>query len=146
MLLDIEADAAIVPLAHQRRRHQREDLCFKVRFRVLHGADAAKVLDQVQISAGDETSEPESGDETYAANLSMGGLGLCGHFKTLEGRTLSEGDFLKIEIQPPRLDQTVRCLGRVAWIELSPETGVFRAGVSFLAVNPEDLKKMRTVE
>jgi hypothetical protein len=69
---------------------------------------------------------------------------LCGHFKTLAGRTLSEGDFLKIEIQPPRSQGVVRCLGRIAWIEMSPETGVFRAGVAFLAVNPNDLKKIRS--
>jgi hypothetical protein len=123
MALELEADAAVVPLAHERRRHKRDDLCFKVRFCVLHEDDAL--------------------DDSYMDNVSFGGLGLCGSTDTLRGRSIKEGDFLKIEIQPPRTEASVRCLGRVTWVEFSLDSDIFRAGVSFVAVNPEDLEKIR---
>jgi PilZ domain len=144
MISEIEANAAVVPLAHQRRRHHRDDLCFSVRFHVLRDADAQKALDRVQ-NKTETPAAPGVSDESYMGNLSSGGLGLCGHLNPLKGHTLKEGDLLKIEIQPPRIDASVRCLGRVAWVEILAEGGMFRAGVSFVAVNPDDLKKMLTL-
>lgn len=141
MALELEADAAVVPLAHERRRHKRDDLCFKVRFCVLLDDDALKVLDQVQHRAAE--TKTDHSEDSYMDNVSFGGLGLCGSTDTLRGRSIKEGDFLKIEIRPPRTDASVRCLGRVTWVELSVDPDIFRAGVSFVAVNPEDLEKIR---
>ena len=142
MIFEIEAVAAVVPLAHQRRRHHRDDLCFKVRFYVLNVDDAQRVLDHFQNDIHEPAAGPGAAEESYMGNLSAGGLGLCGLWDPRQGGAIKEGDVLKIEIEPPRIDASVRCLGKVAWVEVNPEAGVFRAGVSFVAVNPEDLKKM----
>jgi hypothetical protein len=146
MVFEIEADASIVPLAHQRRRHHRDDLCFKVRFYVLHHADDQKVLDHFQTETDERHIDTDAEDVSYMGNLSAGGLGLCGLCDTLQGQAIKEGDVLRIEIQPPRIEASVRCLGKVAWVEVNAEAGVFRAGVSFVAVNPEDLEKIRPAE
>lgn len=137
MRLEFEADASVVPLAHERRRHKRDDLCFKVRFSVLAEADALRVLDDLKLE-----TNPTSGNESFAENFSSGGLGLCGPLDTLRGRTLQEGDYLRIEIQPPRMAARVRCVGEVSWAEMHFEAGIFRAGVRFVAVNPEDLEQL----
>jgi len=142
MVFEIEAVAAVVPLAQQRRRHHRDDLCFKVRFYVLHADDAQRVLDRFQNETPEHPAGPAAAEESYMGNLSAGGLGLCGLWDPRQDHSIKEGDVLKIEIEPPRIDVIVRCLGKVAWVEVNPEAGVFRAGVSFVAVNPEDLKKM----
>jgi hypothetical protein len=143
MIFEIEAVAAVVPLAQQRRRHHRDDMCFKVRFYVLNDDDAQRVLDHFQNETHGHQAGPGAAEESYMGNLSAGGLGLCGLWDTRQGHAIKEGDVLKIEIEPPRSDATVRCLGKVAWVEVNPEAGVFRAGVSFVAVNPQDLEKMR---
>jgi hypothetical protein len=140
MWTETEADASVVPQAHERRCHQRDDLCFKVRFSVLGVYDALRVLDHLE--QGLNAQHGSALTESYTQNLSSGGLGLYGRLDP-RGPVIKEGDFLKIEIQPPRIDSTVRCLGEVAWVEIDTDAEVFRAGVSFLGVNPEDLKKLR---
>lgn len=139
MLLDFEASAAVVPQAQQRRQHKREDLCFRVRFGLLRDQDAFNVLDQIQ-AAG---PTPDGTEVAYMQNISNGGLGLCGELAVLRGHRLKEGDFLSLEIHPPRTAATLRCVGSVAWVELAPSAGIFRAGVSFVAVNPQDLARMQ---
>lgn len=139
----MEADAAVVPLAHQRRHHQRADLCFKVRFSVLDDDEAMQTLDRIQSGGAPLQGGAESSEESYMENVSSGGLGLCGQLGTFHNGSIKEGDFLKIEIQPRRADSSMRCLGRVAWVEINRDSNIFRAGVSFVAVNPEDLEKMR---
>jgi hypothetical protein len=145
MITGIEADAAVVPLAHQHRRHQRVDLCFKVRFRVLREEEALATLTHIQDSGDEAVAHGADVDSnnSYTNNVSSGGLGLCGQLSTLRGHALAEGDILKIEIQPRRSESIVRCLGRVAWVEIEADAAIFRAGVSFVAVNPTDLEKVR---
>jgi hypothetical protein len=147
MNMAIEADAAVVPMARQRRRHQRVDLCFKVRFRILRDEEALQTLDRIQNGAPSPSvpvpAGPAGADEdSYMQNVSNGGLGLCGQLHSLQGRLLREGDFLKLEIQHRKADGTVRCLVRVAWVEVDHDASIFRAGASFVAVNPEDLRRV----
>jgi len=141
MLKALEADAAVVPQAHQRRHHQRADLCFKVRFFVLKDDEALTTLDRIQDAASMGASL-EAGGESWMQNVSAGGLGLCGQLHSLRGHGVKEGDFLRIEIQPLRAEGSVRCLGRVAWVEVNHDAGLFRAGVCFVAVNPQDLERI----
>ncbi|MGH7441443.1 MAG: PilZ domain-containing protein [bacterium] len=141
MRLEFEADAAVVPAAQERRRHKREDLCFKVRFHVLGADDALQALDALEHGPG----RPRDG-EWYMQNLSSGGLGLCGPVQALHNGALKEGDVLKLEIQPPRTRHRLRCLGEVTWVEWLPGTGLFRAGVAFIGVHPGDLEQMKIDE
>jgi hypothetical protein len=141
MLTAYEADAAVVPWAQQRRRHLRGDLCFKVRFRILRDEEALQVIDRLQgYQAPASAGTP---GDSYTQNFSEGGLGICGQLLDLPGRSIKEGDFLKIELRPPRTYTVLRCMGRVSWVEISQDAGIFRAGVSFVAVNAGDLERLQ---
>lgn len=142
MRMAIEADAAVVPWAKQRRRHQRVDLCFKVRFHILRDEEALQTLDKIQNGFIPAPASDALAEDSYMQNVSNGGLGLCGQLDSMQGRPIREGDFLKLEIQPRRSDAMLRCLVRVAWVEIDRDAAIFRAGASFVAVNPEDLRRV----
>lgn len=141
MIHENQATAAVVPLAYQQRRYDRQNLCFRIHFQVLEDDEVMQALYQLQPlrtthSPQDVTVGPY---ETYTHNISDGGLGLSGDLRDLTGRILEEGDFLKIEIHPPHGEAKIRCLGSVAWVELDEDAEIFRAGVSFVAVHTQDL-------
>jgi len=136
-----EAQAAVVPSATQRRRHHREDLCFQAQLRVLDDDEAVEALGNLQRMSGPcEGSEPPRHGELYTLNLSAGGLGLCGDLRRLRGHHLAEGDLLQICLKPPRAGKPVHCLGNVTWVRHDHAAGIFRAGVSFVAVRLQDLQ------
>lgn len=143
MIQGIQATAAVVPLAYQQRRYDRQNLCFKIQFRVLEDDEVMKALYQLHPEPLNSSPASNSGDssyETYTENISQGGLGLGGDLRSLNDRVLEEGDFLKIEITLPYTQSKIRCLGSVAWVEVDEDAEIFRAGVSFVAVNPMDLR------
>ncbi len=139
----IEGLAAVVPSARQRRRHRRRDLCFRVAFNVLPDSDAHHLLETVL--PPDARPAAEDG-ELYTENVSLGGLCLRAWAGPDRAEAVREGDLLRIEIHPPRVEARVRCLGRVAWVEQDRPTGSLRAGVTFVAVNPRDLEGLITPE
>ena len=142
MIQGIEAAAAVVPLAWHQRRYDRENLCFKIQFRVLKDDEVMQALYQLQPSQAPQNSNssaPLGSQEIYTQNFSAGGLGLGGDLRALGDEFLEEGDFLKIEIHLPHSLSKIRCLGSVAWVEVDYDAEIFRAGVSFVAVNPLDL-------
>ncbi len=135
---NLDVAAAVVPQARDRRRHKRADLRFRVRFEVLGGEDALRLLRGI----GEDAGVP-SGEAWYVRNLSDGGLGLRGPTQALDGQAFKEGAVLKLEILPPRGRGRMRCLGEVSWVEVDERTGSFRAGVSFVGVDPRDLEALR---
>jgi hypothetical protein len=140
MLTDYDVSAALVHEARDRRRYQRDDLCFMVRFKVLQDREARALVPD---SGAPSAASQVLGTQSYVLNLSAGGLGLCGRIQALRGRSLKEGDVLAMEIKAPRQPFPVRCLGSVAWVELEAGSGSFQAGVAFTAVNAEDLRLVR---
>jgi hypothetical protein len=137
-----DAEAALLSLAHQRIRPERVDLCFRVRFEILGEEESMKVLAGIR----PQTASGPLPSDSYTFNISNGGLGLCVPLAALEDELPVEGNLLKLEIHSTRAGVPVRCLGRVAWIEVDSETSILRAGVTFVAVNPTDLKAVQAAE
>ena len=136
----LKAVARLVTSARQRRHETRVSQCFQVDFKVLSGSAALQAFSAIEgrnaarPGAAAHDSIPLSGE-----NLSFGGLGLSGDLDLLAECGLSEGSFLEMQVQIPQVERRLHCVGTVAWTKADPAKGSFRAGVSFLEVDQEDL-------
>ncbi len=134
----IEAAAVVLPQAGAPRSPKPTDHLFKIAFRVLPDEEAFRRLP----FSGDAQPLPPDPDDgaQYAPNLSGGGLGVYGELRSLRGRHLRRGDFVKMRIQTGRQRASIRCLGLVAWVRVNQDAGLYSAGVGFVGVDPRDLK------
>lgn len=142
MKTEIHALAAVVPLALEQRHYERHNLCFSVNFEVIpeDGVEAAVprrrgAKRRVAPAPAAEAFDPA----VYTRSISGGGLGLQGPLEETSKRDFSTGDRLLIKIDIPHSDETLRCLGKVVWKDVDPASGLFHAGVEFVAVNKGDL-------
>jgi hypothetical protein len=139
---EIHALAAVVPLALEQRHYERHNLCFSVNFEVIAGEPAEAPAPRRRGAGGHATQVPnaEAFDQAiYTRSISGGGLGLQGPLDEDSQRNFSTGDRLLIKIDIPHSDETLRCLGKVVWKDVDHVSGLFHAGVEFVAVNKGDL-------
>lgn len=146
MTTEIHALAAVVPSALEQRHHERHNLCFSVNFEVIQEAAAEKAAAAANQAgrraprgAALEPVRDLFDPSVYTQSISGGGLGLQGPLAEMSKKDFSAGDRLLIKIEIPRSDETLRCLGRVVWKDVDHATGLFHAGVEFVAVNKGDL-------
>jgi len=136
----LRAVATLVTSARQRRQESRVSQCFQVDFKVLSGNAALSAFSAME---GRNAARP--GDAAHdripmaGENLSFGGLGLAGDLELLKECGLAEGSFLEMQVQIPQVERRLHCVGTVAWTRADAARGSFRAGVSFLEVDQEDL-------
>jgi hypothetical protein len=131
---EIHALAAVIPLALEQRRYDRHNLCFSVNFEVIQEPATETPRRAVREPVPD-LFDPS----VYTQSISGGGLGLQGPLDEMSKRDFSTGDRLLIKIGIPHSDETLRCLGKVVWKDVDQASGLFHAGVEFVAVNQGDL-------
>lgn len=131
----MQAAAVLSTHAPEPRRPKPSDTRLHVSFSVL---EEPGDLERLSHPPADAEPAPESGAR-YAPHAGEGGLGLYGQLRALGGRALRPGDLLKMEIRAARHRSLVRCLGRVSWVRLYRDAGLFGAGVGFVGVDPRDL-------
>ncbi|HTB33944.1 MAG TPA: PilZ domain-containing protein [bacterium] len=139
MNTEIHALAAVVPLALEQRHYERHNLCFSVKFEVIaEPAPEAAPRRPAGHAAQGPAREPFD-PSVYTRSISGGGLGMQGPLEEMSKRDFSTGDRLLIRIGIPHSDETLRCLGKVVWKDVDQASGLFHAGVEFVAVNKGDL-------
>jgi hypothetical protein len=141
---EIHALAAVVPLALEQRHYERHNLCFSVNFEVIPQAIPDAVPGKAGRSARQRPAQAMEGFDpaVYTRSISGGGLGLQGPLVETSSRDFATGDRLLIKIGIPHSDETLRCLGKVVWKDVDPASGLFHAGVEFVAVNKGDLDEV----
>lgn len=133
----IPASAVLLAQAQAPHRPKPTDHKFELAFRVLDDNEALQRLGHLSLEPM-APEDPEDGAR-YAPNLSAGGLGVSGRLDALQGRALQRGDIVKMELRVGHSRARIRCLGMVAWVRVNRNSGVFRAGVGFVGVDPRDL-------
>jgi hypothetical protein len=138
MSTGVQALAALVHDSSDQRRHKRVDLRFKVRLYPLPR------VHQVTADGHHVAAEDALQGSGFTENLSQGGLGLRWPREAAGVEAFHAGEPVVAEIQVPRAQVRLRCLGRIAWI-LDEDEQYVRAGVIFEAVNADELAALQSV-
>jgi hypothetical protein len=130
----------------ERRQHERVPVAMRIRARELSEDDLTALLpmlEQGAISLPAVTGGLGAVGmvEVEATNLSLGGIGVGGHVRVVEGEMFSPGRELAAEFELPGRQEPIRAVVEVVWKGKKGHGTL--SGFSFVAVRPEDLKAIQ---